>query len=294
MNIRCEVIPYGGWANCVRLTDGRTELVVTTDVGPRIIRYGKPGGQNFLKEYARQMGRRGGVRWRIYGGHRLWIAPEDMQRTYVPDNEPVKWSWKGNLLTLQQPPDQLTRLAKEIQISFAKDGAVRLDHRITNHGRTSACFAPWTLTVMAPGGEAVFPQEPYRSHLKEKLPARPLVLWPYTDMSDPRWTWGKTEFRLRQDPARPAPQKIGFLSTQGWMAYVLGGQAFVKRHGIVPGASYPDFGCNVETFTNDEMLELETLGPLVKLAKGQVARHTETWAIESLSKQGRLRIPRAG
>ena len=84
MNIQCDVIPYGGWANCVRLTNGRTELVATTDVGPRIIRYGKPGGPNFLKEYPRQMGRRGGLRWRIFGGHRLWIAPEDVKRTYVP------------------------------------------------------------------------------------------------------------------------------------------------------------------------------------------------------------------
>jgi hypothetical protein len=294
MNTHCEVIPYGGWDHCVRLTNGRTELVVTTDVGPRIIRYGKPGGQNFLKEYPKQLGRRGGSTWRIYGGHRLWIAPEDIKRTYVPDNEPVAWSWKGNVLSLQQPPDKLTRLAKEIRISFNPDGAVHLDHRITNHGRKAAHFAPWTLSVMAPGGEAVFPHEPYRSHLKEKLPSRPLVLWPYTDMSDPRWTWGKSEFRLRQDPTRPAPQKIGFLSTRGWMAYVLGNQVFVKRHTNIPGATYPDFGCNVETFTNDAMLELETLGPLVNLAKGQSTRHTETWALLPLAKLGALRNSRSG
>lgn len=287
MKILCEVIPYGGWANCVRLTNGRTELVATTDVGPRIIRYGKPGGPNFLKEFARQMGRRGGSRWRIFGGHRLWIAPEDVKRTYVPDNEPVDWSWKGKVLKLMQPPDQLTRLAKEIWISFASGGAVRIEHVITNHGRTPACFSPWALTVMAPGGEAIFPHEPYRSHRTNKLPARPLVLWPYTDMSDPRWTWGKSEFRLRQDVTRPAPQKIGFLSTQGWMAYTLGGQTFVKRHAFVPGASYPDFNCNVETFTNDEILELETLGPLVKLAKGQSTRHIETWEISTLPKRGK-------
>ncbi len=281
MNIRCEVIPYGGWANCVRLTNGRTELVVTTDVGPRIIRYGKPGGQNFLKEYPKQLGRRGGSRWRIYGGHRLWIAPEDVKRTYVPDNEPVAWAWQNNVLKLMQRPDALTRLAKEMRISFAPGGAVRIEHRITNHGRAPACFAPWALSVMAPGGEAIFPQEPFRSHRSVKLPSRPLVLWPYTDMSDARWTWGKSEFRLRQDSTRPAPQKVGFLSTQGWMAYALGGQVFVKRHEIIPGATYPDFGCNVETFTNDEMLELETLGPMVKLTRGQHTRHIETWEIRA-------------
>ena len=29
-----------------------------------------------FKEYDEQMGKTGGDEWRIYGGHRLWIAPE--------------------------------------------------------------------------------------------------------------------------------------------------------------------------------------------------------------------------
>ena len=277
--ITCEVVVYGGWKRCLRLSDGRTELVVTTEVGPRIVRYGLVGGTNLLKEYKDQQGRRGGKSWRIYGGHRLWIAPEDLKRTYVPDNDPVAWSWTRGVLTVSQAPDPLTRLAKELRISHTASGAARIEHLITNKGRRIAEVAPWALTVMAPGGEAVFPQEPYKSHLVEKLPARPLVLWPYTDMSDPRWTWGRTEFRLRQDPKRTAPQKVGFLSTQGWMAYRLHGQTFVKRHDVVPGAVYPDFGCNVETFTNEDMLELETLGPLVRLRPGRTVRHLETWEL---------------
>ena len=32
-------------------------------------------------------------------------------------------------------------------------------------------------------------------------------------------------------------------------------------------ATYPDLGCNFETFTNEEILEIESLGPLVTLAR---------------------------
>jgi len=283
----CQPIAYGGWPNCVRLSDGRTELIITTDVGPRIIRYSFAGGNNLLKEFAGQMGTRGGKNWRSYGGHRLWIAPEDIKRTYVPDNEPVKWSWHSSSFIVQQRADPLTRLAKEIRIRYEPDGKVRILHRITNDGRRIAEFAPWALTVMAPGGEAVFPMEPFVPHPQALLPARPLVLWSYTKMNDPRWTWGEKEIRLRQDVKRREPQKAGFLNRQGWMAYVLKRDIFIKHHDYIPGATYPDMGCNVETFTNSEMLELETLAPLVRLEPGSHVDHIETWSLHRAARTGR-------
>ena len=35
-----ERVEYGGWANCYRLHNDVVELIVTADVGPRIIRFG--------------------------------------------------------------------------------------------------------------------------------------------------------------------------------------------------------------------------------------------------------------
>ena len=43
------------------------------------------------------------------------------------------------------------------------------------------------------------------------------------------------------------------------------------------GANYPDDGCNFETYTNHEMLEIESLGPLVTLAPGESSAHQERW-----------------
>jgi len=61
-----EKINYGGWSNCIRLSNGKIELIVTTDVGPRIIRFGFINGQNIFKEYKEQLGKTGGNVWRIY------------------------------------------------------------------------------------------------------------------------------------------------------------------------------------------------------------------------------------
>ena len=50
-----EKTDFGGWPNCYRISNGEIELVVTSDVGPRIMRYGFPGGRNFFKEFPAQL-----------------------------------------------------------------------------------------------------------------------------------------------------------------------------------------------------------------------------------------------
>ena len=41
---------YRGWPNCCRLSNGLIDLIATTDVGPRIIRFGFVGEDNEFKE----------------------------------------------------------------------------------------------------------------------------------------------------------------------------------------------------------------------------------------------------
>jgi hypothetical protein len=279
-----EKVGYGGWPNCVRLANGKVELIVTTDVGPRVIRFGFVGGQNLLKEVKEQLGKTGGEEWRSYGGHRLWHAPEAAPRTYAPDNSPVKYSWDGKTLKLVQPVEASTGIAKEIEITLDPgQNHVTLVHRLINRNLWDVELAPWVLTVMAQGGRAIFPQEEYRPHPDYLLPARPLVLWHYTDMKDPRWSWGTKYIQLRQDPKAATKQKIGILNTRGWAAYWLNGDLLLKRFGYDPKATYADFGCNTETFTDPDMIEIETLGPMRRLPPEAKAEHTEHWFLERLA-----------
>jgi hypothetical protein len=276
-------VSYGGWKNCLRLTNGKIELIATIDVGPRIIRLGEVGGQNLFKEFKQMLGKTGGKEWRIYGGHRLWHAPEVNPRTYFPDNKPVSYDWDGKTLTLTQDAESTTGIGKQIEITMdARANHVEVRHRLINTNPWSIEAAVWCLSVMAPGGRAIIPQEPYRSHSDYLLPARPVVLWHYTDMADKRWTWGTKYIQLRQDSTAKLPQKCGLLNRQGWAAYTLNGQLFVKKFDAVC-APYPDFCCNTELFTNEEMLEVESLGPLTRIdANGGTAEHTEDWYLHTV------------
>jgi hypothetical protein len=58
---------------------------------------------------------------------------------------------------------------------------------------------------------------------------------------------------------------------------VLNGQAFVKQYEHDAAATYPDLGSSFETFTNRDMLEVETLGPVQVIQPGASAEHREHW-----------------
>ena len=45
-----EKIAYFNQPNCYKLSNGTVEVIVTTDIGPRIIRYGFQGEENLLAE----------------------------------------------------------------------------------------------------------------------------------------------------------------------------------------------------------------------------------------------------
>jgi hypothetical protein len=275
-----EKIAYRGWPNCYRLANGIVDLIVTGDVGPRIIRFGFAGDVNEFKEYEALLGLTGGDEWRIYGGHRLWHGPEVSPRTYQPDNEPVRVAEHAGFVRVTQPTEAATGIQKEIDIYLAADRPhVRLVHRLRNTGLWAVELAPWALTVMAQGGKVIIPLPPRGSHPEALLPANSLTLWAYTDMSDPRWTWGRKYIMLRQDPAATQPQKAGVMVPDGWAAYANRGHLFVKKFAYVAGATYPDWGCSVETFTNADMLEVESLGPLISLQPGAVVEHVEEWRL---------------
>jgi hypothetical protein len=274
-----EEVEFAGWPGCVRLSNGLIELIATTVVGPRVMRLGFVGGQNLFNVIPDTAGLTGGSEWHNFGGHRLWHAPEIVPRTYAPDNDPIQSSWDGATLQLRNDEPQ-NRLEKETCLTLSPSSAqVDVRHRITNRNPWAIDLAPWALSVMAAGGRAIYPQEEYRPHPDCLTPARPLVLWHFTDMSDPRWTWGRKYIQLRQDPTIKSKQKVGMLNTAGWAAYVLHGEVFVKRYGYEAGATYEDMGCNTETYTDPDILEIETLGPVATLEPGASVEHRESWLL---------------
>jgi hypothetical protein len=265
----------------LQLSNGTVELLLVTGVGPRIVRYGFVGGENILGELPPDAAptKTALGEWYLYGGHRIWAAPEAMPATYAPDNGPVDVKVDGATVTLTQPVDA-AGFQKIMTVTLASTGtSVKVGNRVVNASRKAVEIAPWALTVLNGGGVVIIPNEPYKSHDEELSPARAITAWTYTNFSDPRWTLGPKYTRLRVDPSLKESQKVGVSNRRGWAGYFRQGQLFVKQYDWLEGRSYPDFGVNTETYTSANFVELETLGPLATLKPGESAAHEERWTL---------------
>jgi len=258
---------------------------VATDIGPRILYVASNKRPEFnlfgvLPEAGLQTP--DGF-WRIYGGHRLWSSPEAMPRSYSMDDKPVKIEVKENSITIYGNPEVRNSIQKEISVKPFSENSVQVIHVIRNIGRWPIRLACWALSVMRQNGFAIIPLKPSKVDERGLLPDRHISLWPYTDLSDKRVKFTNEYIFVRQDPGVETPFKIGVMANPTWTAYWVDGLVFVKKFSQEEG-EYPDFGCSVEVYTNADMLELETVGPLKTVNPSSCIKHTEIWKIFDLGK----------
>jgi hypothetical protein len=275
-NISAKKIAYKGWENCIELSNGTVTLVITTDIGPRIISYGFPIKGNVLFEEEENLGTTGGDDYKTYGGHRLWHAPQVGGRPNEPANDPVEYEITGNSILLRQKTEPVSRIQKEMVVSLSPEGTeVTVRHRLINRHIWPIKTSAWGLTTLAPGGVEIIPWVLFKPI--DYLPNTALVYWPWTKPNDPRMTFFEKYILLRQVPGNANWFKLGMPNREGWAAYVNQTSMFVKTFLHIDGAEYPDYLSSFETFTYDRMMEIETLSPLALLPTGSAIESEEKW-----------------
>lgn len=287
IELHSEEVSYGGWSRCLRLSTSEIQLLLTLDVGPRILHCQRLGGPNLFFEDRLQLGGRDEAVFQLRGGHRFWTAPESAQ-TYEADNTPVE-AIRHDASSVWITSPARYGLRKSLQIQSLSPSVLQVRHGLRNVSETPIERAVWALTVMAPGGIALLPQpqlsqhpsvlppgEPWRE--EDLLPSRRLVLWPYTDLGDSRLRLCGRLWTIEQRAGRP-PLKLGLSGSGGVAAYQLGSSVFIKNLPVEAAATYPDLGASFELFTDANFLELETLGPLRMLLPGQQIWHDEHWLL---------------
>lgn len=268
---------YGLPTTC--LENDFLQLEMLSQAGPRIVRLRqKDSAENLLAETPDITLPSSHGPYRLYGGHRLWHAPEDRTRTYYPDDQGVDLEISAGFARVTGPVEPPTGIQKSMDIHLEVDRpALTITHRLTNHGLWTVELAPWAITMLPLGGRMILPQPsgPWRNAL---LPNRRLALWPYTRLNDPRLELGD-DFIYLDAQADLNPIKIGYFNTGGWAAYQRNGIRLIKRFIVNPAQNYPDEGCNLETYCWNRFIELETLGPLARLTPGETIEHIEIWEI---------------
>lgn len=264
------------------LSDGRTELAVTLDCGIRIVRLCLVGKENLFYEQPSDLsdGLTTPEGWRIYGGHRLWMAPES-DLTYSPDNAPVTCTSVPNGICMVQAVDAWTGLQKSVEVRYEPDGAIRVIHAMKNCGDAPIRAAAWGVSSMAPGGQAIVPL-PRHDGKCISNPHRSFCLWNTTTLGDPRLTFELERLILRQDANVSDYFKLGLYSDEGRVEYRNFGQSFTITFSPHAQEEYTDMGSNLELFANTRVQEIETLGVYKELSPGETTTHTEFWRVDTV------------
>ncbi len=275
---------YRGWTNAFTVGNGQVEAVIVPETG-RVMQFrfaGSTAGPFWENEtlLGKPMPERP---WEAahgsFGGDKTWPAPQSAWNWPPPD------VFDATPLTARVAEDQSVILTSEVSPRFGirtvrrvvLERAAPVMHIETTYEKVKGDpteISVWVITQMK-SPEAVFIPVPKETRFPEG--------------STTNWGIPAAHFQLADGLVRftrdlQTAHKIG--NDAGQMVWV-GPQEVVRI--VLPresGATYPDGGCSVEVYTNPDpvpYVELETLGPLRRLAVGDRVSATNTY---HLSRRG--------
>lgn len=270
-----QIIEYKNFGKCVRFEENGMIVMVTIDVGPRIIYFGDKQN-NILKE---DLERKVQVyndaykdNWYLYGGHRLWKSPEDIC-TYVADNKPVSYRLNEHGGTFISNIDPKFDYILDIGI---KKNKVYIENTIVSKSKNIESNAAWALTVMDIGGELTVNLNKKKDDLN---PQQNLVIWPYTNIYDERIKITKEKLIIQQKSGLE-PLKLGLFLNTPEAEYSLKGMKFkCKFKEENTTGKYGDFMSNMEIYTSGDILEIEGLSSMRDLKCGESVTLYEEWSL---------------
>ena len=250
---------------------------IPLDYGIRITHFSLRGGDNVYYEqpsddnvFVTEEG------WRLYGGHRMWVAPES-SKTYWPDNQPVSYEIDDGCIVLKQQEDLYSMVKKTVRIML-EGNSMRIEHVLENTGRDPLKCSVWCVTSMKPGGIETIGLETRDGGMDPWLK---ISAWDYTNLTDPRAEYYRDRIVLKYKEI-DRNFKIGVSHPIGSVSYVNDGYEFIKRFNVDRNLDYPDGNASYEAYMSKYMIEMESLSPYVFLQQGQTATHTEIQSIRKL------------
>ncbi len=249
------------------------------DTGPRITGLRVSDGENLFVELpGLVIERPGGPPFRFLGGHRLWLAPEVPSITYLPDDHPVSMTHHEGSLCARGGVDS-NGIVREIEVSCKRiEGDVVVDHRIINVGDETIETAAWAITQFPADGAAILPLGAGSVDDGGYQANRSVILWPYTNPGAEEFQWSRDAVVV--EGSGGAKQKVGVGNRNGWLAYYKGSVLFAKWSTLHDATlRYADRGASVQVYRDHRFMELETLGPIRRLERGDVLHHREVWRV---------------
>lgn len=264
---------FGKRSLCYEITSNNIKMIISADVGPRILFFGFKDGENVLFHDEEEKISIGEMK--LYGGHRFWISPES-KNTYSPDNTPCKVIENENSISFISF-DPNTEMEKNLTI-LEKNGKFIVRHILTNKGKLLYSGAIWALTCIPPKKGIIF--FPWGNKGEWKL--KKIVYWQ-------KWA-GEASTNIKSSQFVPEEDlflvypsgetgKVGTTGYEGFVGVTTENYTFIKKFNFIDGALYPDDNCAIQVYTSENFCEIETLSPLYTLLPNVEYIHDEEWIL---------------
>ena len=266
------------WGKVLWVTTDHAEVGIALDFGIRVVHLSCPGMENLFYEQPADLsdGNATPAGWKLYGGHRLWFAPEG-DWSYYPDNDPVTYRVDENTVYVEQKTDPWTGQKKQLRLTF-RENSIDVENIFINDTDKMMEGASWGVTTLD-GGVAKI--DFAGTQPGDYTPRRVVSLWADTNVHDPRLKFEKHSLTATHMSLNDY-FKMGLYCDPGKAVYENKGQRFILTFGAEGIDNHPDNGCNFELYLGRCFMELETLGVKRSLQPGQAASHTETWTLEKM------------
>lgn len=284
--LAAEEMPGAGWAarcgyaKCICLTNGDTNVTLCPEAGGRVLEYSHRGRESLYRDPTQDGWTYDPKRPSIDPcGGRFDVGPER-----VTPPRPALWlgAWTGEIsgpraarLTSTVDPATGLQLVREFLLD-AKTSKLRCTQTMINRSDRPVSTCHWSRTLASGGGICVVPLTPGSRFPKQYIQYGPGPVMNYQP-ADP-------SIRVRDGYmevlATPQSPKLGIDSYAGWFGYLLPADLlFVKRYPVYPDRVYSEMaGLTISIwYYQDLMCELEPIGPRENLAPGQSASFTEEW-----------------
>lgn len=274
MSINTNIKSHLVYGECLFAHNGIIEIAVPLSFGIRVGHFSFLGEKNVFFEQPSDLecfNTPDG--WKLRGGHRLWLAPEQ-EATYSPDNEPITYEIKNDEIILTQKEDSRLNIVKRFIIRM-EDTRLYITHQMVNTGTNPINGSLWAVSVMAPKGTEIIPLETREGGFD---PLNRFSFWDHTNPGDPRAEYHKDKICLKHKPMDDK-YKIGVGHPISPVRYELDDTVFLKHFEVKKDQIYPDGNCSFETYMSKYMVEIESLSPMFTIAPGEKAEHKEIWEL---------------
>ena len=228
------------------ISNDHLRLDFLTEAGPRLIRlFLADSTENLLAEVPDVHWPTPWGEYYLRGGHRVALAPEALELSYVPDNTGLIVEEMTDGVRLIRPTEIGSGVSKSIEVQLQPDRpALTLRHTVRNDRSEPIEIAAWSITQLPLGGLAVAPLRARQDGNRQR-PDRQLVLWPYTSWQDARLFADDDYVWIDAQPDEEEC-KVGLLA-RGWLGYLRAGTFFLKRFDPQLELLHPDYNTNAQS-----------------------------------------------